>query len=1442
MAKQSLIWTTLPNGCTQDGRHLRISILLSPRLDPQSDPQELDSFPDFWDWPHTLAAATFTVRWQSGSVAMTGLSASGPVTIDSKFGTPDSGVWGTVFSRSTFVRGFEFQNMEDKTVLSYSTTSIADLLRSLYTDLAAKSPDSLPTAAALVADPGWKAVLDAVAANDLRFYNRKTHMHDPAIQFNWLKDQKGAKRRTLADQLALAQLFHTPPTKPRIRTYDNVPAGDPREKARWLEYERKDLPAKTDFAKEIDFHQIVAAMNQYPTLLRLLGIVVDLSIDADKLPLSPDLPLWIEVDLPPRSPNAERTPSVSPRTHTVHSSGRFEALSSPVPRPAGLRVENCLLKLNPDHFALLQADVDGAALKLMNFARSLRRLERLEEDGLKDPTTKKDREAGAPALRNAGLMLVQRDRASALTGAFARSKQFDESAQAILNPNQPPPNPQNTQPPELYAEDLVRGYRIDIWNNRTKLWNSLCERTAEYDLGPGKKQISATQDEATVRLAATRSSDPATNADVIYLHEALTCWAGWSLGAPPPGMTIRTQEVTDPANPAGPKLKRDQPADPEAEAAPGLPLKTTFTAKAGSLPRLRFGRKYWIRARVVDLAGNSLPVSSKDFGPEHPDVNATPYLRYDPVAPPAIALVQQSDGTLLKPGEGESMERIAIRSFNDTPADNQIASMQVSSRYAVPSRTTVREAEHHGVLDNNGKVDPATFGMLCSLDENLPAVDVSPIPPATGQPAKYAVLKEGGETPYLPDPLCLKIAARLFNHPDVNGNDLTAVIPIPAYPSPVSAWPNALPFRIRIYEKAGDKPRWSEGDRTLYVPLPKATRATLRLSVMPGKEALGNLGIWQWLPPATRQQLEPLALAGQHWMLTPWKDIELVHAVQRPLFEPQFEDLLITRKPTWTRAWPEFRAKLSIESTDRVDLMAEWHEPKVTTADAVGEDRLRTDLATSIKITEGRDYEGRADYVLMGPDLIRVGRSQKERVPQKIHEFNDTRYRRIEYWLEATTRFREYMPYALLFEPSTPQDLPTDKNIKVTGSRVVRWIPNTAPPPAPKVLYVVPTYGWVRSSAGKTQGSWRRGGGLRIYLEGPWNHTGYGEMLAVVLPSAALQSDPNSTPQGRPLKNYVTQWGNDPIWLSPFVAGFAPTRGTFALARTARDPSGAWLPPNAPPSEADQPAEAFQVTNLSVPGTDPGTPEALVEIAPHDVFWDDDRKLWYCDLEIDAGSAYYPFIRLALACYQPVSTTGAHLSGVVLADFMPLVNDRWLTLTRETDPKVRRVAVYGHTYSDTRYHQEMKSGKAGESGKLPRLAARSVLEAWVERLDPALGEDFGWRRDTEAKVVAEVRPAPAGPEIVKTAASKALLARAKTLLAKREFKTLVDESLIEPLLAPPKLWQGIVKLPEVPAPDRRYRLVVAEYEEYLDDGASPYDPEVWTKGRRMVYAEHVTLT
>jgi hypothetical protein len=1422
MAKQALLWTALPNGYSDDGKSLRVSVLLSPRLDPQADPQQLSSFPDFVDWPQTLRDAKFEIHFGANAVSIAGNDTTSTSRVDTGHGGPDTDAWKALFPDTTFVRGFGFQDLSSNKVLSFPAANIDALVRNLYRGLAASAGDELPKVSEIMGNPSWADLVNKVAQNDRRFLNEKDKMRDPTRQFDVFRDDGFKGFKGVARDLALFQLFHTPPSTPHIDNY-SVPPSDPKSYAQWLGYKQTALPAPTDFAKEIDFHQIVAGMNQYPTLLRRLGLVVDLLIATTEFSTLPNAALWVEVTLPPRRASVTRVPDVSARSRTRLDAKRFQSIPRPNPQAGDYRVADQLLMLDPKVFKLVQVDGDGAGLKVMNFARSLG-LMKQNQDQKRDPVSQLEHEKGAPSLRNAGLMLIHMDRSGMLENNFGRQKKFNDAAELIQNGA-------NVSPPEFFSEDLVRGYRIDIWNDVTKRWRSLCQREADYDIADGAVTVHVAE-EGTLRLGATKTPDPASNPDLVWLHEALMSWTGWGLCVRPPGKTIH-HESADHTDPVG---------DAEPDIPPGLRLKTAFKRVKGSLPRLRYGRSYWVRARVVDLAGNSLPVNPKDFGPEKPNDNAAAYLRYEPVSAPAIALVKPTPATIEAPAEGESMERMAVRSFNNKPADNTVPTTQHARRFAVAPRTTHREAEHHGMLDSAGKVDPATFAMLTKKDEPLAEEKLLLAGPLSDQPPAetgFAVMVEGDALPYLPDPLALQVAARIFGHPTFPA---AKIITIPLYPTP-AAWPDAAPFKIELYENSADQPHFDAVTRTLLIPLPKAIRAKLRLSMMPTKQGLKLLGVWNWLNSTQQALLEKRARNGQHWMLTPWRTIELVHAVQRPLITPEIDKITVGRGGEDTFAVPHFVATCSIKSTDHLDLLAEWNEPIEELAQSAGANRARNDHAFAVKITDEQSYAGTPDFLLEATDLVRAGGAFHDRIARKVHEFNDTRYRRIEYWLEATTKFREFMSANVLTEVVNGQTQPTDKHIKVTGSKVRTWIPSSAPPPAPEVLYVVPTFGWVRTSDSSKKSSWRRGGGLRVYLNRPWNVSGYGEMLAVVVPAAGFTGNPNVKPTAQPLKNFVTQWGNDPIWLSPFVPGAWPKPANFPLARTAPDPAGNWLPAFAPATEADQQAP-FDTTALRHPEAASVKPEFLVDVAPHDVFYDPDRRLWYCDIEVTWGVSYYPFIRLALARYQPTSVPGAHLSKVVLADVMPLVSDRWLNVTQTQDARIKRVAVFGTTYRDSSSHVEAQHAPA-MSVRLPdgsfttlepaKVAASSIVEVWVERFNATLGEDFGWRREGDAIVTSDSEKPRRPSSAVK------LRAKARQLFRQRRFDVLLKENLTRFLITP-TLWEGSVKLPQAPAGDARYRLAIAEYEEYLVDDDRPYDPVPTKKDRRLVFIEYVELT
>jgi hypothetical protein len=237
----------------------------------------------------------------------------------------------------------------------------------------------------------------------------------------------------------------------------------------------------------------------------------------------------------------------------------------------------------------------------------------------------------------------------------------------------------------------------------------------------------------------------------------------------------------------------------------------------------------------------------------------------------------------------------------------------------------------------------------------------------------------------------------------------------------------------------------------------------------------------------------------------------------------------------------------------------------------------------------------------------------------------------------------------------------------------------------------------------------------------------------------------------------------------------------------------------------------------------------------------------YCDIEVSMGASYCPFIRLALARYQPISVRGAHLSNVVLADFIHLAPDRWLTVSPARDPRMRSVSVFGSSYTDSAGHKEavhapsmsLHTGGTVVSLVPAAVSPTSVVDVWVERLNPALGEDFGWTRDPDAVVRRD--PGPPRPE---RPVSKSRLAqevsKAQALVAKRDFETLVSADLIGRVRLFPPLWEGTVTLPEQ-SEGRRHRLVIAEYEEYLADGLLPYGHTPTAKDRRLVFVEHVEL-
>src|SRR6266699_3712204 len=133
MAKQSLMWTALPNGVAEDGS-LRVSALLSPRLTPDAD-QILKPFSDLTDLPNTIRHSKFTIHFGAQNIGISGNEFVNAARVDNTIDVADSPTWTALFKKDTFVSGYVFEDHSTDTVMSYDTVAVHSLAQTLYRNL-----------------------------------------------------------------------------------------------------------------------------------------------------------------------------------------------------------------------------------------------------------------------------------------------------------------------------------------------------------------------------------------------------------------------------------------------------------------------------------------------------------------------------------------------------------------------------------------------------------------------------------------------------------------------------------------------------------------------------------------------------------------------------------------------------------------------------------------------------------------------------------------------------------------------------------------------------------------------------------------------------------------------------------------------------------------------------------------------------------------------------------------------------------------------------------------------------------------------------------------------------------------------------------------------------------------------------------------------------------
>ncbi|SCF20193.1 hypothetical protein GA0074695_4293 [Micromonospora viridifaciens] len=796
---------------------------------------------------------------------------------------------------------------------------------------------------------------------------------------------------------------------------------------------------------KVDFHRAVSLLREHPHVLTMLGLILELDLTAADIPHSDaDSAARVRVRWP-----ASPVPVESPWTAYEFGSLHFLPASSGDIRSGQLDLAD------DDKWQVITVDVDGAVGKLRETAHALL------------GSAEADPPAVLPTLRSAGLQLARTNRSQILA---------DKAAQGRSN------LAKGSLTDRVYtADDLVLGYRVDVRPQKSNTWFSLHCRQARYTVDGLPIGPPVVTEEGHLKPHAAVQDGTGLRTDEIVAR-----WDGWSLAVRRPTFDGRPAmgSTTDAARDLIPYTFR-----------------IDFDVVPGSLPELRFGKAYQLRARVVDMAGGGLRVDDPDAA-KSPTAEI-PYTRYEPVPPPEVVtpenlLVPDRDhpGKMLvdekRLGPGGTVERLVVRT-SPTPAGFSPAEFIGDPAYPANDRrsvvapsTTFQLAEQHGVFSVNEE---------------------------TGW---RRAVRSAGLAPdqALPDPMSLGAAAALLAEPGGLTETVTDARPW------AGAWPDHEPKHIELVP--GDRNdkialRWLASGNPV-APSEDAQSTTVRVTVPPGEHVMVELSSailqdhldWFSLKKLiSAPEADLAAITGRHPMLTPPRRLELVHAVRKPLAAPTGS--WTTERPeksTYAVLRPHDKALgLHTPSTAQLTVQAAWCE--------WGDAAEPTPAAASLP-----------------PVTISYGATE---LPEIRQEFGDTKHRMICYTATAISRYR-----AMFAEPDPDNDA-----FQVSTTFDAVSIKSSVRPGPPTIVATVPAFSW--SDAPRPGGGLvrtRSSGRLRVELARPWFTTGEGECVAVLVWPGTEDDIP---PAVKPLVSWINR---DPIHPTPSPKALADE----SMFREAVDP------------------------------------------------------------------------------------------------------------------------------------------------------------------------------------------------------------------------------------------------------------------------------------------------